>query len=408
MATLNQYVNQVKESINNRDGYALATLLTYQHSDHSQSRWILSNFREDQIKLPANQKPWDEVVISHINVCIDIDQNDFMKTFQDQVYTLHTFSKALQSVKEDNWPLPALAAVCRDLRLLARAADEQKLRLKVSKAVESGLRVGSNKDDYLEKAAEALMGIFRVCATDVRTAPQLSKKRGMITIVNQLFKIYYRINKLHLCKPLVRALDNADMMDLFPVAEKVTYKYFLGMRSMYESDYKKAEEELEFAFLHCSKKSFKNKRLILIFLIPVKMILGHMPKESVLENYDLKVFSPVIQSVKEGNIRSFDIALKSGNVFFWKFGIFLVLEKLRNILYRNIFKKIYLILNSIKIPMEAFKAVLEKLQDKPISMEEVHCIVANLIYDNRIRGYISLQHQKLVVSKQNPFPPLSA
>lgn len=404
MASLVQYLTQVKDGIENQDGNALATLLTYQHSFHSQSRWVL-NFRDDQIKLP---KTWDELVISHLNLCIDLEKNDPIQAFQDQVYVLHNFQKVLHTVKEDNWPLPILSSICRDLRLLARAADEEAKRNRLNKAKGSATRVSCNKDEYLEKAAEALMGVFRVCATDVRTAPEYSKKRGMITIVNQLFKIYYRINKLHLCKPLVRALDNADMMPLFPVSEKVTYNYFLGMRSMYESDYKKAEAELEYSFLHCSKKSFKNKRLILIFLIPVKMILGHMPKESILEKYNLQIFSPVIQSVKEGNIRSFDASLKSGSVFFWKFGVFLILEKLRNILYRNIFKKIYLILNSIRIPMETFKVILEKLQDKPISMDEVHCIVANLIYDNRIRGYISLQHQKLVVSKQNPFPPLSA
>ena len=38
--------------------------------------------------------------------------------------------------------------------------------------------------------------------------------------------------------------------------------------------------------------------------------------------------------------------------------------------------------------------------------DETACIIANLIYDGRIKGYISHQHQKLVVSKQNAFPPL--
>lgn len=406
MATLHQYVNQVRGFIHGKNGDNLACLLTYQDTNHSQSKWVLGNFHEDQ--LTAIKSPWDELVLSHLNVCFYIDEKDFTKAFQEHVNVLQVFQRILQGLKDENWPLPVLSVICRDLRLLARAADEQTTRIRVSKAKETGTRVGLNKDENLEKAAEALMGVFRICATDVRSAPENSKKRGMITIVNQLFKIYYRINKLHLCKPLVRALDNADMMELFPIPEKVTYSYFLGMRSMYESSYKKAELELTYAFLHCSRNSSKNKRLILIFLIPVKMILGHMPKETILEKYNLQVFSPLIQSVKEGNIRAFDESLKSGSEFFWKFGVFLILEKLRSILYRNIFKKIYLILNSIRIPMEAFKVVLEKLQGKGMTMEEVHCIVANLIYDNRIRGYISLPHQKLVVSKQNPFPPLSA
>jgi hypothetical protein len=33
---------------------------------------------------------------------------------------------------------------------------------------------------------------------------------------------------------------------------------------------------------------------------------------------------------------------------------------------------------------------------------------ANLIYEGKIKGYISQQHQKLVVSKATPFPPLAS
>jgi hypothetical protein len=33
---------------------------------------------------------------------------------------------------------------------------------------------------------------------------------------------------------------------------------------------------------------------------------------------------------------------------------------------------------------------------------------ANLIFEGKIKGYISQQHQKLVVSKQTPFPPLAS
>ncbi|KAH7967072.1 hypothetical protein HPB49_022153 [Dermacentor silvarum] len=42
-----------------------------------------------------------------------------------------------------------------------------------------------------------------------------------------------------------------------------------------------------------------------------------------------------------------------------------------------------------------------------VDMDELHCIIANLIYEGKIKGYISLQHQKLVVSKQSAFPRLS-
>lgn len=39
--------------------------------------------------------------------------------------------------------------------------------------------------------------------------------------------------------------------------------------------------------------------------------------------------------------------------------------------------------------------------------DELECILANLIVEKKIKGYLSHMHKKLVISKQNPFPALS-
>ena len=43
-----------------------------------------------------------------------------------------------------------------------------------------------------------------------------------------------------------------------------------------------------------------NKRSILIYLIPVKMLLGQMPDEVLLKKYDLLQFKDVVLAVKQG------------------------------------------------------------------------------------------------------------
>ncbi len=35
----------------------------------------------------------------------------------------------------------------------------------------------------------------------------------MLNVVNQLFKIYFKVNKLHLCKPLIRAIEASPFKD---------------------------------------------------------------------------------------------------------------------------------------------------------------------------------------------------
>lgn len=39
-----------------------------------------------------------------------------------------------------------------------------------------------------------------------------------------------------------------------------------------------------------------------------------------------------------------------------------------------------------------------------VDMDEVECIVANLIFSGKVKGYISHQKSMLVLSKQDPFP----
>ena len=169
-----------------------------------------------------------------------------------------------------------------------------------------------------------------------------------------------------------------------------------------------AEDYLSFAFEHCHKSSKANKRQILTYLIPVKMLLGHMPNRQVLEKYDLMEFDEVVQSVKQGNLLRLNKALDTNEKFFIKAGIYLILEKLKIITFRNLFKKVTLLMKTHQVPIDAFSIALKMMQEEDIDQDETECIIANLIYEGKIKGYISHQHQKLVVSKKDAFPPLAS
>ncbi len=227
---------------------------------------------------------------------------------------MQNFVKLLSSQKDDNWPLPMMYAICLDLRKLAAKADRQ------LQAESKGSKPGAT----LEKAAEHMMSCFRTCALDSKSGEDVTKRwgkispryqfvshastyffSGMLNIVNQLFKIYFRVNKLHLCKPLIRAIESSPLKDRYrivsilyllfycptsliasdryPLAQQITYKYYVGRKFMFDNDFPAAERYLSYAFEHCHRESKTNKRSILIYLIPVKMSLGHMPSQAVLE-----------------------------------------------------------------------------------------------------------------------------
>ena len=70
-----------------------------------------------------------------------------------------------------------------------------------------------------------------------RAGEDESKKWGMLGLVNQLVRIYFRIKCLNLCRPLIRAVDQFTLKDKFPLAHRVTYMYYVGRKAMFDSDY---------------------------------------------------------------------------------------------------------------------------------------------------------------------------
>lgn len=320
---------------------------------------------------------------------------DYDEAYKCQSECVQAVVKLLQAIKEENWVLPIMFVTCLDLRLLALKCE--------------ALEQTTKRGQVMEKAAECLMACFRICASDNRTEERDTKRHGMLHLVNQMFKVYFRMNKLHLCKPLIRAVESLSFKDSFPLTQQITYKYFVGRKAMYDSDYKTSDEYLSFAFNHCSRKYVKNKRLILIYLVPVKMLLGYMPRKETMEKFNVPQFHELACALKQGNVRAFDEVMQKYEAFFIDTGIYIIVEKLKIIAYRNLFKKVYLIQQTHQIDLQYFLTALKFVGEDDITMDETHCIVANLIAEGRIKGYISYQHNKLVVSKQtSPFPSLNA
>lgn len=115
------------------------------------------------------------------------------------------------------------------------------------------------------------------------------------------------------------------------------------------------------------------------------------------------------EAVRCGNVRSLQSVIDQNKVRFIAMGIYVVLEKLFLLAYRNLFKKLYNLMNqnhqlNINLFFEALKL---HGPDADIEFDETEFLVANLISKGYIKGYISHQHSILVVSKQNPFPALT-
>lgn len=394
--SISHYLQQVDNLWRSRDGVRVSDYLSLRHSHVKNTNLHISN-PESEAEMHLDS-PVDEIFAAHIRCIYELSNGDYSVAYNYQNIVVQGLIKIFQTLKDDNWLLPVINTVCLELRLLAAKVD-------IASSGKSG--VGRPRET-LEKAAEVLMTCFRICTADNRSSEFDTKKWGMMNLVNQLFKVYFRINKLHLMKPLIRAIDSSPLKERFPLSQQITYRYFVGIKYMFDSDYVSANEYLTYAFQRCHKMSKKNKRLILIYLVPVKMLLGYMPTKALLEKYDLLQLWEVVEAVKSGHVNQLGDVMQKHQSFFIKCGIYLILERLKIITYRNLFKKVYLCENSHLIPMDHLLIALQLMESPDIELEEAHCILANLILEGKVKGYISYQHQKVVLSKSDAFPKLSS
>jgi len=390
--TLPQYLSDIADALENRDGITIAKLLSFKHPHSKSVNFMKIPLRDlERYCTEELESPLDEVVAAHVRAVQAVADNNFNEAFACQCALIQSFLKAFQSQKDENWGLPILMTLSHDLRQLAMQADKQ--------------CDSSKAGEMMEKAADVLMSCFRVCVTDTRSSLENTKRWGTMHIVNQLFKIYFKIKALHLCKPLIRAIESSTMLDQFKVSELVTYRYFTGCKAMFDGDFRLASNHLTFAFERCYRHSRKNKHLILIYLIPVRMLLGGLPTLALLKKYQLECYVPIAKALRDGNIRKLDLSVRENESIFAAYGIYLILERLKIVAYRNLFKKVFLLLGTHQLPLQAFTSALNFADgSEEIPVEEVQCIIANLIDKNYVKGYISHSHQKLVVSKKDPFP----
>ena len=245
-----------------------------------------------------------------------------------------------------------------------------------------------------------------------RSALATSKKLGCLFIIVHLFKLYFRLNNLKLCTFLIKmeAQLPQPLAAHYPRAQVVAYQYYLGRLQVFEEKYEEAEACLEYAFQHCHRASPNNKRRILQFLVPVKLLRSRFPQDALLTKYNLPEFAALIHAIRAGDLSSFNATLLAHQAIFISRGIYLLLEKCKSFVYRNLFRKVAGFHaaetgeQSAKhqLPLDTLIAAL-RINGIDMSVEELECILANLIFQNQIKGYIA--HRRCVVlSKQDPFP----
>ncbi|EXJ95723.1 hypothetical protein A1O1_00847 [Capronia coronata CBS 617.96] len=336
-----------------------------------------------------------------------------------------------------SWTVPCLYVAGKYIRMIAMKADSEGR----AKDANGGTAFANgfsddiisdvNKHEKLEQAAWTINRMFTVCLSD-RSELAESRKWGIYSTTNLLFKTYFKLNSISLTRNVIRALEaaSADLppLELFPKSHRCTFKYYRGVIDFLQENYTDAEMHLTEALSLCHKDSLKNQEQILTYLIPAHVVNHHqLPNRALLAPHPSlsRIFTPLFDAVRTGSLAAFDEALTSAEPELVKRRVYLTLERTRDICTRNLFRKVFLAagweetkdpatgevagrIRRTRIRIEEFEAGMrvgyKGAKDVMIERDEVECFLANMIYKNMMKGYIARDRGIVVLSKAGAFP----
>ncbi|KAF8914310.1 hypothetical protein CPB84DRAFT_1833013 [Gymnopilus junonius] len=340
------------------------------------------------------EAPWDDIAIQYVLVCTHVAKKRYIEAFKEESQLVSLFLRFF--TENRGWTLPALFSILRDLRDLAMDADFH-------------AKYHNQKSDCMEEAARIIAKAFGNCMTDRTSPPEQSRKWGIYYVVGLVLKCYFRVKRISLAKNILRALEaNTDIptLSLFPRSHQVTYRYYIGMLSFLNEEFAKSEEELTLAFYNCHVDAHANQERILAYLIPLRILKGHLPTRELMQRFPVldEIFSPFIAAIRQGDPKAYDQALEKWETRLLELNLWLSLEKARELCIRSLFRRMWVATGKgTRIPISMFHTALT-VSGIDVPEEEAECLVANMIYKNFIRGYISHEKQMVVLAATNAFP----
>ncbi|KAL4869147.1 hypothetical protein BDV12DRAFT_168355 [Aspergillus spectabilis] len=412
--------NRLKSFYNFSNAAQISASLRYQFSHVS------------GVRLPKQElNAWVEIFSAYwkavgeiIKFEVSLANASWAKVFDSWKDVANLLVRAYSNSGFENWTIPCLYVVGKYLRFFASKADAETSARGTSGYADDfqdDITPVSGKNAKTEEAARVLNRLFTTCLSD-RAELKDSRKWGVYYMTNLLFKTYFKINAVGLSKNLLGALKAQSVglppMEDYPRSHIVTFKYFVGVILFLDEKYAEAEEHLAYAWNFCHKSAISNRELILTYLIPCHLVNTHtLPSKKLLQDFPRleKLFRPLCDCIRKGDLHGFDAAMTTGEEEFVRRRIYLPLERGRDIALRNLFRKVFIAggfeeskdgqppIRRTRIPVAEFAAALRIGTHADartrVDIDEVECLLSNLIYKGLMKGYIARERGMIVLSK---------
>lgn len=303
-----------------------------------------------------------------------------------------------------NWLVPALHTICNLTNKIGLMADRCNVNASEYSDVDD-----DDKDKYMKQVLSNVRSkMGRVRGDDTRHP-------AYIILLGQSIKGCIQLGNMQMAAGFLKTIEShAINYSRALRGPLINYRYYLGKLHMQKGEYIEAEEHLVWAFSNTLKDSLKMRRHILECIIVVRVGLGKLPSEQLLQKYNLTHYCDIVRAVKLGDVRLFTQTVNRFSDDFTMQGTILCVEQLKYIAYRTLIKNVKMWWNSNlpeakpnMLSVELLTSII-KWQVEDITNEEMLCICVNLIKRGLVKGYLSWERLMIVFSNLQPFPPISS
>ncbi len=358
---------------------------------------ILDNLRVE-LKDEKKLKSWTDFISYFMLYRINYFRENYNVAFDNLKDSFILFQDIFKSLDSPYFLNSVLKYYLRSLFFISILADNSNLKKKTNQNIQCVNELGRHLMNFFSKFQNS------------------EEKEIIFFAIICIIRIYFKLRTYRNSNTLVEWINYGHInLEKMPKSDLVTYYYYSGRLGLYELKISESQKIFSYAFDICNIEHKGNLKLILEYLIPLNLFFGKIPNHETLVKYDLTIYSDLINSYKRGNIKNFEEALNNLEDRLIQLGTFLIMDKLRGFVFRNLIKIIYKIfeedLNQMKfavISIELVFNVMKNIYDYDnYDIEELELYLNSVIYKGLIGGYIHNKDKVIVFSKKCPFPNLN-
>lgn len=272
----------------------------------------------------------------------------------------------------------------------------------------------------LSQCARTIHRSFNLCLNDRNPDDVDNRRVGCYSLAPLECKIYHRLQNRDMTKNLIRVLESRsnDLNKDVP-SHIVAYHYYIGEHYAYEGRHQASCRHLQLALANCSYHS-DQLWYILLLLIPQTMLcerryckvqMLHKICDSKTFSKLMKYYEVPLRCFTDGHIRAYDAHLERYERFFLRHNLYVCMLQLRELVVLKYCKLCWLHGSRQSITHLDVFTCHPRHPGNPCDapnddeLDELECVLANLITKGHVKGYLSHTNRCVVLSKRDPFPP---